>query len=70
MKEHLQPMMYTREAAPLEVNCNNLCGSRHECQGLLSGFPCTEICECHVVECCNSSPVNEEDDATGDEKDN
>ena len=60
--EHLEPVQYTKDVAPLEVRdlthlyCKDHdCRITWKCQCLQTGLKCTEFCACSE-DCCNSVP--------------
>lgn len=77
----LQPVLYEKEAAPLEVRdlihlycTDDACTITRKCHCLVSGLWCTELCSCHKSEstCGNVKQefeVPDSSDSDGEESD-
>ena len=57
----LEPDLYHKDAAPLEVRdlthlyCNdNLCTDSRKCPCIVAGLPCIDLCDCNDLDCANT----------------
>ena len=66
---HLEPVLFTKDAAPVEVRdithlycADGVCKDTRKCQCLAKGLHCTEFCACADEECSNTSyPIEVEE---------